>query len=314
MNKTRLKRYFAMALDPIHIGTGGYQLGRVDNAIVREPGTDIPKIPGSTLNGTIRTYSYYTQKKNQDVEDTHKLTKACGLGKIIEREGEPDITPCGECPVCKVFGYSKGQEGSKKGKVHFKDARILFFPVHSLIGPVWVTSSEILGKLQLNDIITPNSKEQVIITDQIANNHQDLSKLNLGWLYLDIKNSDMGETTNTFTSIEQLEKIPLELLEKIVVVHDDIFDNIVNSNLEVRTSVAIDPETGAAEEGALFTYEAIPRATVFWFDIITKNGNLPSVVKKGLQLCASLGVGGMTTRGFGRLRVWGSMSQGEGND
>lgn len=30
--------YYAMALDPIHIGTGGYRLGRVDNTIVREPG------------------------------------------------------------------------------------------------------------------------------------------------------------------------------------------------------------------------------------------------------------------------------------
>jgi len=29
------KIYFAMALDPIHIGTGGYRLGRVDNTIVK---------------------------------------------------------------------------------------------------------------------------------------------------------------------------------------------------------------------------------------------------------------------------------------
>jgi len=43
---------------------------------------------------------------------------------------------------------------------------------------------------------------------------------------------------------------------------------LINSALEVRTSVAINPETGAAEPRALFTYEAIPRATFLVFDVI----------------------------------------------
>lgn len=41
------QRYFFVALDPIHIGAGGYRLGRVDMTIVREPGTQLPKIPGT---------------------------------------------------------------------------------------------------------------------------------------------------------------------------------------------------------------------------------------------------------------------------
>ena len=43
------QKYFALALDPIHVGTGGYRLGRVDLTIVREPGTNLPKIPGTSL-------------------------------------------------------------------------------------------------------------------------------------------------------------------------------------------------------------------------------------------------------------------------
>lgn len=42
------QRYLLMTTDPVHIGTGGYRLGRVDNSIVREPGTRIPKIPGTS--------------------------------------------------------------------------------------------------------------------------------------------------------------------------------------------------------------------------------------------------------------------------
>jgi len=52
MNET--KKYFGIALDPVHIGVGGYRLGGVDNTIVREPATDVPKIPGTSLAGVIR--------------------------------------------------------------------------------------------------------------------------------------------------------------------------------------------------------------------------------------------------------------------
>ena len=47
---------YAVATDPIYIGTGGYTIGRVDNTIVRDPTTKIPKIPGSSLAGTWRYY------------------------------------------------------------------------------------------------------------------------------------------------------------------------------------------------------------------------------------------------------------------
>ena len=36
------------ALDPIE---GGYRLGRVDNTILRDAATNLPKIPGSSING-----------------------------------------------------------------------------------------------------------------------------------------------------------------------------------------------------------------------------------------------------------------------
>ena len=67
------------------------------------------------------------------------------------------------------------------------------------------------------------------------------------------------------------DKFPDPIRNRVVLVSDGLFSQIVNSNLEVRTSVAINPETGAAEEGALFTYEAIPRATVLWMDVVVSD-------------------------------------------
>ena len=48
------RRYLFMTTDPVHVGTGGYRLGRVDLSIVREPGTRVPKIPGTSLRGAAR--------------------------------------------------------------------------------------------------------------------------------------------------------------------------------------------------------------------------------------------------------------------
>ena len=51
------RRFVFMTLDPVHIGAGGYRLGRVDNTITREPGTNLPKIPGTSLAGAARSYA-----------------------------------------------------------------------------------------------------------------------------------------------------------------------------------------------------------------------------------------------------------------
>jgi len=106
-----------------------------------------------------------------------------------------------------------------------------------------------------------------------------------------------------------------------VLAEEGLFPEIVNSNLEVRTSVSIDPLTGAAKSRALFTYEALPRATWLWFDAVQDDyraegfpkgeGQAPApghdrpldVVRAGLRLAEYLGIGGMGTRGFGRIRV-----------
>jgi CRISPR-associated protein Cmr4 len=127
--------------------------------------------------------------------------------------------------------------------------------------------------------------------------------------------------------------------DKIVLVHEALFGHIVNSNLEVRTSVSINPETGAAKDKALFTYEAIPRATFLTVEVvlddyranhagwslgqISQTGKdhrrrLPGnaiwqspldVLDAGLRLIEWLGVGGMGTRGFGRIAMVGQAQE-----
>ena len=305
-------KFFALALDPIHVGTGGMRLGRVDMSIVREPGTHLPKIPGTSLSGAARTYA----AMQEEGKFPHCAGQGQPQGNYKGHCGQPD------CPICVTFGFVRGNEGSFQGLAQFSDARLLFFPVHSLAGPVWVTCPE-----ALKDFITvaEPADEQV----RVAKGVKQSGRLNLGWLMLEVKSNDFAP---------QVPNVPQEILNHAVLVSDKTFGHIVNDNLEVRTSVSIDPQTGAAAEGALFTYEALPRASVLYFEVVVshpkyyriartveKNGKketesviplsdaehpegdvdkVKSTVNNGLELFASLGVGGMNTRGMGRLHVW----------
>ena len=260
------KTYYAMTLDPVHVGTGGYRLGRVDNTIVREPGTNIPKIPGSSISGAARAYTAMavqsedpSKEKYQKIIEIRKSdgTKEQKIYSCAGKGAEDGDGHCGraDCEVCVPFGFSK-KGNSFQGLAQFYDARILFFPVHSMIGPVWVTScsglndfqkslerqSGVIFKCEPDLIIEDDTK---VVTDLKVQN----DKLNLGWLYLE--NSKKVKPVSSHNL-----KIESTIIDRIIVVSDKLFSQIVNDNLEVRTSVAIDPATGAPNQGIIH-YEAI---------------------------------------------------------
>ncbi len=61
---------------------------------------------------------------------------------------------------------------------------------------------------------------------------------------------------------------------RIGVVSDSLLSQIINDNLEVRTSVAIDPNTATAAEGSIFSYEALPKGTILLWNMTCKNALL----------------------------------------
>ena len=268
-------RHLALTLDPLHVGAGGYRLGRVDNTIVRDAGSGLPKIPGSSLAGAARCYAGWWLKD-----------------KGVEDAGERSA-------VEMIFGYAADEKkkDSRIGLLRFYDGRILAFPVRTMAGPVWVTCPSVLAMQGVE------FKERVGEQELVINFDHNSDKLNLGWLYLPARKAegiDLG-----------LDEATRRIVDRIAVAPDWLFAEIVNSNLEVRTSVCIDPETGAAKDGALFTYEAIPAATLLAFDIEVDEHRCPAqwpagkvreVLAGALAYCEALGLGGMTTRGFGRVR------------
>lgn len=293
-----------LALDPIHVGTGGYRLGRVDMSIVREPGTNLPKIPGTSLAGACRTYAAMS------LLDQGKFPRCAGQGQPDEKGTYKGHCGQGDCPICVTFGFSRGEQGSFQGLAQFSDARLAFFPVHSLAGPVWITCRDVLSYVIKDLSLESPPDEEVLAADGV----KVKDYLNLGWLMLKAK-------PGFSIKGEELPAVPSEILKRAVLVSNKMFSQIVNDNLEVRTSVSIDPNTGAAVEGALYTYEALPRAGVLAFDVVVSdpkyykiNGKTPlengggkekitATVESGLRSFEALGVGGMNTRGMGRLKA-----------
>ncbi len=294
------KTYLMKAIDPIHVGSGGYRLGRVDNTVIRDY-DDVPKIPGTSIEGATRAY---VAMQREEVGRNCAGKSNCG-----ERRKD--------CPVCAIFGFSDGTK-SRKGIANFYDARILLFPIKTMKGVVWITTKsrmeEYLGK-----------PVEINVTDEkvVSINKEFKEKLNLGWILAELDNTQ-GSILETIDFVD----LPDFIFKNIIFVTEKVFTLVVNDNLEVRTSVSIDPKTGAASSSALFTYEAIPRMTVFWFDVVyshpknygievwkNEETSLKSVIdltEKGMNLYASLGLGGMSTRGFGRTKVINNFDKNDG--
>ena len=286
-------RLFLQALDPTHLGAGGYRLGRVDNTITRDAATGLPKIPGSSINGVTRNYALYSlpdeEKQKAMAYARHTLNPK--TDKARPHDGADD-------PVARIFGFAEGDKDGKaqSGMVYFRDAEILAFPVPTLVGARWVTTARLLRNVGCDIEHGPTELSKIWIQSSEDTKH---SRFNLGWLLLESEQQTFAVPTELDDDIQK----------NIVLVHEDLFSSIVNSNLEVRTSVSMDFETGAGAEGMLFTYEATPRGTIFLGQVDFDTHRFPKInesafdlVTRGLNLGCQLGMGAMTTRGFGRMK------------
>lgn len=290
---------YLYALDPTHIGAGGYRIGRVDMTILRDAGTQLPKVPGSSINGATRSAALYSLPDEE-------RRKAMNYARATLHQKNKDHPHKGaEDPVARIFGYAEGDsDGSSQiGAVSFRDAEILALPVPTMLGPHWITTAHLLESAGCSGVPHPASEEQIIVQTTAA----APQRLNLGWLLLNTQQRQLPfpdmDRVNGLSAVFQ------HLSERLVIVHDNLFPALVNANLETRTSVSIDFETGAAARGALFTYEATPRGTLFRGQVDMDDGRFPQLassalplIEQALGLACTLGLGAMTTRGFGRMQ------------
>lgn len=101
-----------LLLTALHIGAKeeGFEIGGLDNPVIKDPVSGLPYIPGSSLKGKMRSLLEWTLSMNSN-GDSCVTTQ---LKKIKDFEYKVGPCTCALCDVCVVFGV--GAAESRKGE------------------------------------------------------------------------------------------------------------------------------------------------------------------------------------------------------
>lgn len=242
-DNTKRGMLFIHAQTPLHPGSGS-ALGVVDLPVQRERHTDWPVIPGSSIKGVVRA--------------------------TVEGAPKDD----------GVFGSRPGAGELKASNVSFSDARILAFPVRSLLGVFgWCTCPEVLRRFKRDlemaglphefEVPMVNSATGAIFaagSPLLSNGLAVLEEFEITAEGGSI-DRDILEAVRQACGVEEL------LAKRLVILHDDQFTHFVRHATEVTARIGLDYETKTVKDGALFYQEFLPAETAFYAGVSATERN-----------------------------------------
>ena len=280
------------ALTPLHMGAGS-SVSYVDLPIQRERHTSFPIMAGSGIKGVFRSYAQRKVDNNNN--------------RIIS-----------DAEVNTIFGPEDGSQGSSL--ISFTDARILLYPVRSIKGVfAWITCPMVLKRFnedlkitgkQINNFNIPSIDDdtKIIIANESKLKIDYKNKVGLEEFVFDIQaDNNVGYIINGIKNYLPSTDTTNTLADRFAIVSDNVFMDLVNYAVEVRTRIKIDQTTGTAQSGALFTLEMVPSEAIFYnLVLMDKKGDL-DVKDKMSELFANnetvLQFGGDETIGLGFVKV-----------
>lgn len=113
-------------LTGLHVGSvaAGMQIGSIDTPVVRDPISNYPYIPGSSLKGKLRSLLEATAELEGAEEDRYNRSHQSG-GQLIRRHECDDREDALECPVCRLFGSTGSERGKKNHPARLAVADLL---------------------------------------------------------------------------------------------------------------------------------------------------------------------------------------------
>lgn len=237
---------YIKALTPIHAGAG-QGLESVDMPIQREKHSNIPIIEASSLKGSIKHWIYNKLKcENRD------------LNKDIEKENE----------LFTIFGPEEGD--SYASAIGFTDAKLLFFPIKSAtdifklitcpyILKRWIEDLKLQSDLNKNNNID-NIVDKLYVSEGKCITFDNKVILE-DYIFEEESNIDK-ELVNLLKKIDGLD------INRVVILNDTEFIDLVTMYTEIITRNKIDVKTGTAESTGLFTEEYLPAETILYFTVL----------------------------------------------
>jgi len=289
-NTTTCRLAFVHALSPLHAGTG-QGAGIIDLPIAREKATGLPYLPGSSLKGTLRA----------------RCSNKVDCEKVFgpEMEGRPT-------------------EDHHASSAQFSDQRLLLLPVRSLAGTfAWVTSPYILRRfardIKDTQLSLPEWPIPTIAAVEFCAIASQKSKISVdNTIYLEdlaIKNVELSADAYDWADWIAKRVFPDDaewqtmLLERFCVVHDDIFNFLIEVSTEIRARIKLKNEAKTVEQGGLWYEESLPTESILSGIVLaapTRQAKITSAevfkVLEGLTN-TTLQFGGNATVGHGLCRV-----------
>ncbi len=271
------------ALTPIHPGAGS-SLSYVDLPIQRERHTGYPMIAGSGIKGVIRDLAKRNEKNGWSSDD-----------------------------VKKIFGSE--ETGDTASLVSFTDAKILFYPVRSIRGifaritcPYIIerlkNESKSFGKeINFNNIDLKNLSDENVIINNDSSLKLDNNKIGLEEFLFTAEQKDLNGFINIIKDYLSEEANTNEFGKRLAIVSDDVFVDLVNYAVEIRTRIKIDQTKGTAETGALFTVEFVPSEAIFYSYLFEKKDINENEKLKSLIDNKIIQIGGDETIGSGFVKT-----------
>jgi len=243
--------------------------------------------------------------------------------------------------VNRIFGPENGSESSSC--VAFTDAKILLYPVRSVKNTfAWITCPFVLKRFKedlesasgktnnfsipevSDDKIIVASNSPLIINNNPTNNNSNnnnLKKVGLEEFVFDVDNTQNADALinaiSKYIPNTETTETTQSLSERFAIVSDNVFTDLVNYAVEVRTRIKIDQTTGTAQGKALFTVEMVPSESIFYSLVFAddpkiknnsndnSNDDANGVINKIKKLIDNkvIQVGGDETIGLGFVKV-----------
>ncbi len=271
-------------ITPLHAGAlGGDHI--IDRPIHRDVHTQVPKISSNALKGALREH---------------------GVAPNADR----------------VFGTSENGDGrgGKSGQLNLTDARLLLFPVRSVVGGwAWVTCPSVLRKFREEAALAGyDVRTEAIeafynaLSDSIDDRAVYAGEALAAGDYLVLQHHPLpiDKRLQEQQVKDWADKLPLlsrleALGKRLVIVSDENFSALTLRYTEVYTRNKINDATGATGGGLLFTEECLPAGSVLYALAFSmpdvKQNDLEQQLKKDIQ---TIRIGGNATLGKGFCRLY----------
>jgi CRISPR-associated protein Cmr4 len=292
----------------LHAGVGFVEDAPVDLPIQREVTTAYPLIFASSLKGSLRAHL-------QDIVQEEEITAAFGPQPEAAEDTPQSADEAEEKPTLTAA-------------LRIGDARLLIFPVRSLLGIyAWITSADVLARFHRDvqwrdlDIQMPVLEAPPEGSAYTAGNSHVVTED--GRLVLEEFTFKTQEHEAMAAIGEWFANVVLpqddayaywrrKVQTDLVVLPEDAYRFFVTTRTEVQHRIRINPETGTAAPGALWTEENLPADAVLYAPVVACPPQSPMAhvhsaqeVLQWLQmhLGSHLQIGGNRTLGRGLVRV-----------